>query len=364
MSEIFPPPGPAGYFEGTDKDGRLWRIPRIVDPATDGTILAAAHPRVFDTSAPNDSIELEDFDRLMAARMPAEVHARIDRVIAAAKTLHLKGLADAPPQSEAEWRRGLILSWSHAQDLTVLHDAIGHPRYTKGHDVDELVLAKRLQENLTSADYWYRDYVASLDEGAWVNVGFFNPHLSASMYRWGDVGKGKDSIQNAMNAHRLSSHHNGSPERPLDWVERALNFVIHHIPREHWGIRHEPRGAWSDLEPRLAEDPSINRAEIGKQIARDAAMLAEQLELEGKIVPWQLLKLNDHVPAAAMEHATLIVAGAKVVTSADECEAANPDRVLRAEALLSSLPARIATAKSSAQYVLAAHYEQWLNSDA
>lgn len=364
-------PGPRGFYEGTDKEGVFLRIPRMVDPDKDATKLAAHRPVLFSVSEPDDSMDLPEFDRRIEEQVPVGVLDRIDKVIKSAIFLAERGLADSPPASEREWRRGMILSWSHARDLAVAHDALGHPRYTMGHDVDEVVVARRLKENLTSADQWYRDYVESLDEGAWVNVGFFNPHLSASLYKWGDVGKAPGSIQNAMNAHRLAAHHNGTPERPLDWVERAVNFVVHHVPREHWGIRHEPRGSWHDVEERLAEDPAINRSEIGKAIARDAARIYELLEQEGKVVPWRLLKVpRGEVPVTAVEHALLVVSaagafeqqGAPADSLLDEDEALNPARVRRAISLLKEVRPQLdaLSGQAGGQHALAERCLSWL----
>ena len=297
-------PGRRGIYAGSD--GARWlELPRNVDPVLDGISLAAHHPRLYSTDDALDSVPPDEFDARLTERVPNDVLSRIDAVIAAGIALAARGLADTPPLDLAEWRRGMILSWSHARDLGVIHDALGHPRATANrHDVDELALGVRLKARLTSADQWYIDYVTTLDDGAWVNVGFFNPHLSASMDKWGDAKNGK---QNAMDAHRLSSHHQGTPESPVDWIERAANFVIHHIPREHRGIRHEPRGSYEQLEEVMATDRAIKDSEIGKSIARDVAAVCKLLEQEGKIVPWGLLAVpHDELTVSMVEHAFLV----------------------------------------------------------
>ena len=364
-----------GYYEGTDSRGKFWQIQRFIDPEVDGTRLAAHHSVLFEISVEPNSIPIEDFDRLLESKLPGEVVERIEAVIEAGKLLANRGLADTPPLDLDAWRRGMIVSWSHARDLVVVHDALGHPRKNvAGHDMDEVVLGKHLQKKLSDliatgqqADQWYKDYVTSLDRGALVNVGFFNPHISASLYKWGDA---KAGVQNAMDAHRLAAHHQGSDENPLDWVERAVNFVVHHIPREHMGIRHEPRGEWSDLEPRMVEDPAIKDAEIGKVIARDAAKLFEMLEQEGKIVPWQLLDVPDAIPPSAIEHARLVLIGAKsknsyefaaeAVLVDDEDESLNPARVARAQAVIDKLPEAIETAVNKGENELARTYTEWM----
>lgn len=196
-----------------------------------------------------------------------------------------------------------------------------------------------------------------------MNVGFFNPHISASLYKWGDA---KGGVQNAMDAHRLAAHHQGTPERPLDWVERAVNFVVHHIPREHWGIRHESRGDWGDLETRMAEDPAIKDATIGQVIARDAAQLFQRLELEGKVIPWQLLQVPAVPAPSVLEHARLVIRAARLAAAAtgeddDMDEALNPHRVRRAKAVLARLPEVVDSLRNEGRAELAARLSAWVD---
>ncbi|KII27305.1 hypothetical protein NL64_28490 [Pseudomonas fluorescens] len=351
-------PGLRGYYEGTD--GSVFRqLQRNADPAQDGTKLAANHPSVFAIDDAPDSVSIDEFDRRMEAVIPAEVLARIHSVMRAAELLAERGLADTPPIDRGEWRRGMILSWSHARDLAVILDALGQPRPTANrHDIDELVLARHLKERLSSADQWYIDYVTSLDDGAWINVGFFNPHLSASMYKWGDAKQGK---QNAMDAHRLSPHHQGNSESPIDWIERAANFVIHHIPREHRGIRHEARGEYTQLEERLAVDPAIKNSEIGKAIARDVAALCELLEREGKIVPWRSLKVPDNeVTPSMIEHAFLVTSTAESLPEDADERAEYLIRLEQARAIMDRVPNEILKAEANGSNTLATAYRGML----
>lgn len=351
-------PGRRGLYVGSDGHGWL-ELPRNVDPAQDGTSLAAHHPKIFETDDAPDSVPLAEFEARLEALVPAPVLARMDAVIASGTALAARGLADTPPLDIHEWRRGMILSWSHARDLAVIMDALGHPRATANrHDVDEPVLAIRLKGRLDSADQWYLDYVNTLDEGAWVNVGFFNPHLSASMYKWGDAKQGK---QNAMDAHRLSPHHLGNPETPVDWFERAANFVIHHLPREHRGIRHEARGDYSELEDRLATDPSIKNSEIGKAIARDVTALCELLEKEGKIVPWGLLAIpDDELTASMVEHAFLLTG--IVDDEFDDDEREEHARALaKAHAIIARVPAEADRLETEGNTLFASAYRDWFS---
>jgi hypothetical protein len=249
----------------------------------------------------------------------------------------------------------MILSWSHARDLAVILDALGHPHATANrHDVDEVVLGKRLKERLSRADQWYIDYVTTLDDGAWINVGFFNPHLSASMFKWGDAMLG---TQNAMDAHRLSPHHLGNPEAPLDWIERAANFVIHHIPREHRGIRHEPRGEYSQLEDRLATDPAIKNSEIGKKIARDVVALCQLLEKDGRIVPWGLLAVpHEELTPGMVEHAFLIVSTAGFEHDDDDERAEHQRALTRAQSIIKAVPVEVERLTAAGDLELASAY--------
>ena len=106
-------PGRRGFYAGSD--GSVWlELPRNVDPAQDGTSLAAHHPRIFATDDPLDSVPIAEFDTRLSAVVPPEVLARIDAVISAGIALAARGLADTPPLDLHEWRRGMILSWSHA----------------------------------------------------------------------------------------------------------------------------------------------------------------------------------------------------------------------------------------------------------
>lgn len=351
-------PGLRGFYEGTD-GSEFRQIPRNCNPTIDGTSLAGHRPRIFAAEEAPDSVALNEFDRRLETAIPQDVLVRIEAVMRAAEFLAQRGLADTPPIERSEWRRGMILSWSHARDLATILDALGLPRPTANrHDVDEVVLGRHLKERLASADQWYLDYVNSLDDGAWINVGFFNPNLSASMYKWGDAIQGK---QNAMDAHRLSPHHLGNAENPVDWVERAPNFVIHHIPREHRGIRHEPRGEFSRLEERLAVDSAIKSSEIGKAIARDAARLCELLEKEGKIVPWYLLKVPvDEVHPSLVEHAFLVASTAGLSLADPSFREDHLSQLQRAKAVIAQVPRAAEIAEQAGRADLAFTYREWL----
>ncbi len=178
------------------------------------------------------------------------------------------------------------------------------------------------------------------------------------MFKWGDAKQGK---QNAIDAHRLSPHHLGNTENSVDWVERAANFVIHHVPREHHGIRHEPLGELSQLEERMATDSAIKSSEIGKAIARDVAKLCEMLEKEGKIVPWYLLKVPVHaITPSLVEHAFLVAstAGLKFEDSDEQKE--HMTQLIRAKAVIAQVPEAATRAEAAGRADLASAYRELL----
>ena len=288
-------PGPRGLYTGTGFNGEYKALPRYVDPKIDGTKLAAGMPAYFASMvksfAPN-SLTPDQFDALVYQTVPPEVFAAADATIAQAKIEYEKGLADVPPKDEKAWRRFLIMSWVHSRDMSTVTAALGHPMDETGHHhVVELVPAKYAKDPnaLKKSDPWYLRYVATLPDDGQLNVGFFNPNTSASAYNWGFDPEGQ---QNAMNAHRFSNAHNGNPDLPTDWYLRASSFVAHHV-REHMLVREEPRGDWDYAETRLNIDPAVRDYGLEKAIARDVVELDKLLEAEGKITPWQLLKVPD-----------------------------------------------------------------------
>jgi hypothetical protein len=85
-------------------------------------------------------------------------------------------------------------------------------------------------------------------------------------------------------------HHRGFSGAPPDLVEHAANFVTHHLPREHFGVRWLPLGDWDQLEGAFAHDVIMWESTIEQAIARDAATALRALERSGQVTPWcQLL---------------------------------------------------------------------------
>ena len=277
-----------GYYEEVDNHGVHHRIAKHIDPEIDGTCLVRERPVIYDLENLPEKMSVEEFDELIESSVPKDVIRQIDAVVVEGNKLARQSKADVvTEENQLRWRRGMVLSWVHSRDIETVMAAIGHPKDTETqHDMLEFAKAKHIKKRLGSADKWYKDLVLAMNDDEDVNVGFFNANFSGSMFNW---GLNKMGTQNAMDAHRLSDHHIGTPEHPLNIAEKAVNFVIHHLPREHFGIRHEPRGDWKNLEEVMAVDHSTYNNPLLRLIARDAAKMIQLLEEEGKIVPWQLL---------------------------------------------------------------------------
>ncbi len=98
-----------------------------------------------------------------------------------------------------------------------------------------------------------------------------------------------------MDPHRLSPHHNANSQEDIDFQKRAVNFLSHHMPREHMGVRHEARGDWEKLDHALTTDPAIRDSTLLKAIAQDAAKFYKAAETAGFTVPWQKLEVPEAV---------------------------------------------------------------------
>lgn len=228
-------------------------------------------------------------------------------------------------------RRFMIQTVLHTMDLTKVHTAMGfnskkYPQLneTLKHDMVERVPLKDLAWQLERRvhepwmENWLRAeikaqrsdllkgnetaaelYAIALNNPELTfNCSALNPHYTTAMYRWGDSREDANSL---MDPHRLSPHHNGNSAQPVDFQKRAVNFLSHHMPREHMGIRHESRGSWDTAKPgdfgklehALSTDPAIRESDILKSIARDASRFFRAMEEKGFAVPWHKLKVPD-----------------------------------------------------------------------
>ncbi len=341
------------------------RIPRKIDPTNDPepTRLAKEIPADYAGLAamPNDYIPVEVFYNRLEALVPSEILTQIDGTLREAQALYEAGLNPEPPRDPVMFRRFAIQSYLHSKDLTTIMTALGYPAKVTGlHDIMEPVPLKDLVWQMGNKLYppWFEKCVAELEKAAGgdptlppaergltpdgklilVNISALGP-FAGPMFMWGDSREDANAL---MDPHRLSPHHNGhsggeglegvlvqprvvggklsyelsdwkEPEESLAakgtfveglrWVEKAVNFLAHHMPREHVGVRHLPRGEWANLEHALATDAAISHSEVGKAICRDAAIVWQKLEEEGKVIPWQKLKLPEGIDTAQFQRA-------------------------------------------------------------
>jgi hypothetical protein len=339
------------------------RIARRMDPAQHGTSLVKDRPNLYQDllARPDNSVTPEQFYRILEKRVPKSVMEELNNSIKQISKLHEMGLGPPPPLDKTLWQRALIQTYLHSVDIVTVMKSLGFDpedpliyRQFAGaneaggetcpgcpHDLVEFVPLKdirwqmeqkvypdwfdRLMDKLEEvgqemlvapdgteeeikarikaklpeldADFVFKNFL-KVDSGVLqVNISALGPFGSA-MVLWGDA---REDANGLMDPHRLSPHHNGNSTKDVQWVEKATNFLTHHMPREHIGIRHLPRGEWDNLEHALGTDTAISHSEIGKAIARDAATVWQQLEVEGKVVPWQKLKLPEGVDSARIQ---------------------------------------------------------------
>ena len=316
-----------GEYRASDRRGVEHVIERRVDPkqSVEDLLPPGTLPRWGGITV--GRLNAEQMDRELERRTPPHMLDQFDRVLARASELHKSGLAEAPMADTHGWRRQLILCWHHSLDVATTCLALGHFRNVSGlHDLAEFVPAGRIQAQAGPRSRWYEDFLNGLDPTEPVGVGFLNANFCSSLCRWGEA---KTGTQNAMDAHRLSCHHDGCPETPQEWIERSVNFVFHHLPRESYGIRHEPLCDWSALDERLAEDPAMKDDPIGHEIIEDARVIMPKLEEHGYLVPWHLLIDDESPPLVTIEHAHAVLGEARrtLTRQAERAEAKfNRDR--------------------------------------
>ncbi len=292
-----------GGYQGVGRNGHGYVLPRVADPALDGTLRAQGYPRTFAGLLAHNaegSMAVDDFMAAVEATIPADVQATLRGTLERAESMAAEGLADAYPQSEDERRQlwhFLCCSWLHSRDVEVLMGALGYPLAAMGaHDMKEEVAADALKASIAASHAkgnayspWFLRWADKLPDGQAVNIGFLNPSLTVSAWRWRpDV----EMAQDAMDAHRLSSHHEGDGFERYDPVEATMNYLLHH--REGvYGIDKKPVMSWAALEQAAGTEvgaAALVKTTIGIDLVRDGIALLRQLEREGKVMPWGLVQ--------------------------------------------------------------------------
>src|SRR5262249_1773832 len=205
---------------------------RRVDPAIEGTKLAQAFPRIFETEGVDPgSVEFEPrFLEMLEASIPVDVKKSVDHTISEAKRLAAEGMAPPfPIEDEAKIRLALYYSWAHSRDMTVIMSALGYPLASTGrHDIQEYVKGSHIKTLAEAADApaWLKKYAATLGADEQVNISFMNPVWIAGIWEFKIDAVNGPNAKYSMAAHFLSDHHRGTPEKSPDPFEAAVNALF------------------------------------------------------------------------------------------------------------------------------------------
>lgn len=242
----------------------------------------SSHEPVFEfVESAGYDVEIKDLEKVL----DKSVICRIDRTMSELLPLYEEGKAEKPIAPEAI-RDFLVKLALHARDLNIVMEIMGYPKdKDEIHDLYELIDVSSL--NMTgSFSCWYQRWLRSLPQDGVVNIGALNPNLTASFYTWStDTGR---EMQDAMHAHRFSKHHN-NPKKIEDIIEHAVNFVMHHVPLEHFGVRGEGYNHKADecfVEQEMLKHYRIRNSTIEIPIGKDAFRLIVFLQKELIITPW------------------------------------------------------------------------------
>jgi hypothetical protein len=313
--------GPGGWF--THLIGPKAKNPEV-----------ASYGAMKEAAGKDGLVSPDDFKkklREIAETMPGghDVVKQIEQVMADAQKEYEAGRAAQPPADKTAWFDFLLDSYMHAHDLRIWMKALGFASEgTSLHDLTEMVPVKDVEFQMKGryTEPWFKAYVEHEkdqgraqglhDDEIMLNCSFLNPNYAAAGYMWGFAALGANDI---MNLHRLSCHHSGNTHEEIYWVEKAMNFMIHHVPLEDFGVRHEEAGMFSrlveqgvidmsELDPKnLSEekmfalleksllyaqdtDPAMKTSQIGKAIIRDAFKVWRELAARGYVQPWQLTR--------------------------------------------------------------------------
>ncbi|MBK7863771.1 MAG: hypothetical protein IPJ65_35235 [Archangiaceae bacterium] len=313
--------GPGGWF--TNFIGPEAKSPEV-----------ASYGALKEVAGKDGLVSPDDFKkklREIAETMPGghDVVKQIEAVMAEAEVEYRAGRAAEPPSDKTAWFDFLLDSYMHAHDLRIWMKGLGFASEgTSTHDLTEMVPLKDVEWQMKGryTEPWFERYVAHekekghaaglSDDEIMLNCSFLNPNYAAAGYMWGFAALGANDI---MNLHRLSCHHSGNTHEEIYWVEKAMNFMIHHVPLEDFGVRHEEAGMFtrlvaegviqkSELDPQnLSEekmfgllekallyaqdtDKAMKTSEVGKAIIHDAFKVWRELAARGYVQPWQLAR--------------------------------------------------------------------------
>jgi hypothetical protein len=293
---LVPPGGPyQGEFTGIGRNGRGYVLPRFDGrpPGGEASYAALAAQELGSLSA-------AEFMDAAIASIPSEVQRQLRATLADAREqAHLRLAAEYPDDEhgQTELWRSLACTWLHSRDLTVVMRAIGYPLDATGrHDLCEEVptedllaaVTHRLDEGARYSE-WFLRWVARLDRRGLTHIDFLNPNLTVSIWQWQEGSRGP---QDAMDAHRVSAHHQGDGADRYDPVEATVNNLLH--AREGvYGVQKSPVSTWGELEGAAATHSgaaALAKSDWGGSLIRTLIPVLRDLEATGHVMPWGVVQ--------------------------------------------------------------------------
>jgi hypothetical protein len=288
-----------GLYEGIGANDLPYIIPRMRDNHLPFPEAVSSLPfaKLVAEHRPGSLTE-EELVELSSSTIPPTEIQRMNECLLAARRLADQDQAAPFPPAEPEIMRlrlSLFASWLHSRDIRQVIQALGYQLPTaETHDMEEWVLGAEIKSAIHNKSTsggrrysdWLKRWVESLGDSERINVGCLNPSLVTGLWRWTPHAEKED----AMDVHRLASHHEGDSAERYDPIEAAVNNVLHQ--REGYlGIRKEPIQAWDEMmsfAERETQAEATAKSSVGRQVIRDAITLAASIEAIGGITPWGL----------------------------------------------------------------------------
>jgi hypothetical protein len=287
-----------GLIAGLGRNGRGYILPRLAFVDAPNPVLPSEFPRPFAAlaKAAPGSLTEEAFMAAAEETIPDVVCRQLDEALnQAEQEAKLRLAAPFPDKAEdrASLRHSLACSWLHSRDIEVVMAAVGYPLHATGiHDMEEFVPAEDVIEAIVQSlgqgnrySDWFLRWVQRLDQRGTVNVGFLNPSLTVGTWMW---RSDTDMPQDAMDAHRISSHHEGDGAGRYDPVEATINNLLH--AREgSYGVQKTPVTSWHHFEKHartVAGASALAKSTWGGHFLLDAIPILRSLEERGYIMPW------------------------------------------------------------------------------
>ena len=286
-----------GLYEGIGVNHLPYVIPRMRDNHLQIPELVLPFAKLIAEHRPGSLTE-EELIELSSSTIPTAEIQRMNECLLSARRLADQDLASPFPETEPEMTRlrlSLFASWLHSRDIRHILQFLGYELpSTETHDIEEWVLGAEIKSAIhhkstsggRSYSDWVMHWVESLEDSEQINVGCLNPSLVTGLWRWTPHAEKED----AMDVHRLASHHEGDGAERYDPIEAAVNNVLHQ--REGYlGIRKEPIQDWNKMMSLVERDTqaeALAKSSVGRHVVRDAITLAARIESIGGITPWGL----------------------------------------------------------------------------